>query len=72
MLRVAVASRQFQNFDDLMTNIANGGCARFRGYWLSGPWQCEPIDAHGRILHGCYLPLEYGTSLVGTLFSQIN
>ena len=69
LLRVVVASREFQNVDDLMTDVANGGSARLLAVWV---WQCGQIDDDGRTLHGCCLPMEYGRSPVGTLFSQIN
>ena len=69
LLRVVVASREFHNVDDLMTDVANGA---LQGYWPSGPWQCGQIEDNGRTLHGCCLPMEYGRSTVGTLFSQIN
>ena len=32
-IRVVVASRQFQNIDDLMTHVANGGSARLLAVW---------------------------------------
>ena len=66
---VVVASREFQNVDDLMTDVANGGCARLLVVWALA---MHKNDAHGRILHGCRLPMEYGRSPVRTLFSQIN
>ena len=33
LLRVVVASREFQNVDDLMTDVANGGFAKFLAVW---------------------------------------
>ena len=33
LLRVVVASCEFQNVDDLMTDVANGGCARLLAAW---------------------------------------
>ena len=33
LLRVVVASREFQNVDDLMTDVANGGSARLLAFW---------------------------------------
>ena len=33
LLRVVVAIREFQNVDDLMTDVANGGCARLLAVW---------------------------------------
>ena len=67
--RVVVASREFQNVDDLMTDVANGGCARLLAVWALAMRTNRRL---GRSLHGCCLPMEYGRSPVGTLFSQIN
>ena len=33
LLRVVVASREFQNVDDLMMDVANGGYARSLAVW---------------------------------------
>ena len=33
LLRVIVARREFRNVDDLMTDVTNGGCARFLAVW---------------------------------------
>ena len=33
LLRVVVASREFQNVDDPMTDVANGGSARLLVVW---------------------------------------
>ena len=33
LLRVVVASREFQNIDDLMTDVAHGGSARLLAVW---------------------------------------
>ena len=69
LLRVVLASRQFRNDDDLMTDVADGGSARLLVVWALA---MRTKDAHGRILHGSCLPMEYGRSPVGTLYSQIN
>ena len=66
-LRVVVASGEFRNVDDLIPDVVNGGSTRFLAVWALA---MQRIDAHGRILHGCCLPMEYRRSPVDTAFSN--
>ena len=67
LLQGIVASREFQNVGDLMTDVATGGSARLLAVWALAmrtnrrPWK--------DLTH---LLFTSGRSPVGTLFSRVN